>query len=185
MRKTTFTFIFMVLLGGGAISMLNACAYTRPAGQWATLDVPGIYFSGVEMSEVTKDSVYPSLCVEAQNEITAQLSQRLAAQIKPLTFHAPQKHKKTDTENPVLKMTITKCEVDVKQWDASFTYYLSLNAQLTLIDNEQTVMTYSMETYEQVQTDVPNPSFDFSFEEPIARTLILFDNGRVWIAHEN
>jgi len=56
-------------------------------------------------------------------------------------------------------MTITKCEVDVKQWDASFTYYLSLNAQLTLIDND--------------------------FEEPIARTLILFDNGRVWIAHEN
>jgi hypothetical protein len=168
-----------------ALTLLTACAYKRPAGQWTTIDAPGVYFSGVELSEGAKDSVYPELCVEAQNEIQTQLLHRLPAHIKPLAFHAPQKQKKVDVDKTVFNMTITKCEVDAYQWDASFTFYLTLDVRVTLKENNRTLVAYSMKTYEQLHTDIPNPSFDFTFEEPVARTLILFEKGRVWIPNEN
>ncbi len=150
-----------------------------------TIDAPEIYFSGLELKDDVKDSVYPKLCVEAQSEIKAQLMRRLPAQIKPLGFDVSPENKKANADKTVLQMIITKCEVDVQQWNGSFTFYLTLNLQLSLKDSRQSLMSYNMKTYEQLQTAAPDPSFEFTFEEPVARTLILFDNGRVWIPNEN
>lgn len=185
MNKISCVFIIRMLVGGLALSILSACAYQRPPGQWAVIDTPEIYFSGVELNENAKDSTYPKLCVEAQNEIEIQLAKRFPAQIKPLIFYVSKKHKKTDSKETVFQMTITKCEVDVKQWNGSFTFYLTLNVRASLTSNNETLMNYQMQTYEQLQTDIPNPFFDFSFEEPVARTLILFEKNRAWVPNKN
>ncbi len=168
------------LFYGFIIIMLGACAYQRPAGNWVAIETGAIYFSGVELREGAVDSSYPDICREAQKEINRQLVQHLPARVKPLSLQTT----KGGTEAE-FHMTITNCELDVKQWDASFAYYLTLTVDVTLKDNKQILMAYSMETYEQLQTDIPSPDFDFTFAGPVARTLNFFDAGRVWVPTQN
>ena len=173
------------LFYGFIIIMLGACAYQRPAGKWQAIETGAIYFSGVELGEDAVDSSYPDLCREAQKEINRQLVQRLPARIKPLSLQMTKGRMQADMNQAEFHMTITNCELDVKQWDASFTYYLTLMVEITLKDHKQTLMAYRMETYEQLQTDIPSPDFDFSFAEPVARSLKFFDAGRVWVPSQN
>lgn len=178
-------FIVWGLLTGSVVSMLAACAYQRPTGQWVAIKAPGVYFSGVEMSKDARDPGYPDVCVEAQDYIKTELSRRLPPNIKPLVFHVPEKPPRTDEWAAVFQMAITNCKLDVEQSGGLATFYLTLSVGVTLKDNDRTLLAYNMETYEQAQTETLSPSFEFTFEELVARTLMLFDGGRVWIPEQS
>ncbi len=162
------------------VFMLAACAYQRPAGDWHSIKSAILYFSEIELPANAVDPTYPDLCREAKKEMSRQLLKRLPARIKPLALQVTKV-----TGGVEFQMKISNCAVDFKQWDASFTYYLTLNVDVVLKDKKKILMAYSMETYEQLQTDIPSPDFDFTFEEPIARSLNLFEAGRVWVPVKN
>jgi hypothetical protein len=169
--------------------LLHACAYHPPAGQWHELDVSGVTFSGVELKKEIIDSGYPAICHEAQNEIQQQLTTQLKTRIQPLTL-ATSALTSAQQNNALLKIQITQCDVDVQQWDGgsrglTFTYYLELTLNINLTQKNKTLLNYEIESLEQIDTGTSGPDFEFTFEEIIQRTLLLFDGGRFLVPHKN
>lgn len=189
-----FKFFSIVIITTGIFVFLSACAYKQPAGNWQIIDAPGVMFSGVGLTEEAKDKVYPGVCVEAQEEISAELIAALPARVKPLDFTvAPQVHQEsysksshqraTETENlnADFHVKIVHCELESEQTAATFTFYLTLTIQVSLKVADRTVMVYTMKTHEQAKSSTPDPAFEFIFAEPEIRSLMLLDSGRVWV----
>jgi len=168
------------------LSMLTACAYQRPAGHWLTLETPVIYFPAVTLDEKAIDRNYEAVCKAAQSEINHRLSRELAAKITPLRLVTGQAGSTIDSNSAdsnaaVLKLSIKRCEIDVDQSAGSFTYYLTLPVNVSLTQNGKTLLDYRMQTYEQVTIDNPAPEFEFTFAEPVSRTLSLFNGRQLWL----
>jgi len=167
--------------------LLQACAIQPPTGQWHSFNAQNIIFTGVKISEQTLDSGYPDICREAQNEIHKQLNQQLAKRFQPLTFNTsiaspPQ------PDTALLNIQISQCQVDVQQWDGgagglSFTYYLTLKLQINLLYEKQDLLNYEFKILEQIDTDTSGPAFEFTFEEAIQRTLLLFKGRQFLVPH--
>lgn len=164
--------------------LLSGCGYSRPDGKWLSLDATAIYFAGVELTEAGINSNDKTVCMEARDEINAQLAEKLPAKIAPLVLKTDNGAGGGDKKNAILKLRIMRCEIDVDQTGGSFTYYLSLPVKVIFTLNKKTVLDYDMSTYEQVNTDTPGAEFEFTFAEPVARTLLLFDGGRLWLPAE-
>lgn len=79
-----------------------------------------------------------------------------------------------------MPLTIKRSEIDVEQSGGSFTYYLTLPLNVSLTQNNKNLLSYDMDTYEQVNTDTPAPEFEFTFAEPVARTLQLLNGKQLW-----
>lgn len=166
------------LLSSLCLFILSACSYQRPAGKWTTIDASSIYFSGVQLSDEAIDPNYAMVCREARDEIYTQLLQKLPEKIAPLALQTGKIVPAEDTAS--LKIRIKRCEIDVEQSGDSFTYYLTLPLTVSLTQNHENLLSYDMATYEQANTDTPGPEFEFTFAEPVARTLQLFDGRRLW-----
>ena len=158
-----------------AVFLLSSCGYPKIEGQWQPLESPVLVFTGVQLPDKAKDSAYPEVCTEAVKDINEQLSRKLPGKIKPLTLAA---EKPSDNNYAELQMQITECKLDSDQAGDNFSFYLDLNLDISVKDKGVTLMHYSMKTSEQAQTDTPDPSWIFTFEEPFRRTLMLFENGK-------
>jgi len=169
------------LLSNFCLFMLSGCGYSRPDGEWLSIEATEIYFAGVELAEAGINANDKTVCMEARDEINAQLTKKLPAKIAPLVLKTDNGTGSSGNTNATLKLRITHCETDVDQSGGSFTYYLSLPVRVTFTLNEETVLDYDMSTYEQVNTDTPGAEFEFTFAEPVARTLLLFDGKRLWL----
>jgi len=145
------------------------------------MDASDIYFSGVELGDEAIDQSYKATCEEARDEIKGQLINQLPGKIAPLTLNT--------TENPgdksalaaTLRLTITECDIDVDQIGGSFTYYLTLSLKVDVTQNNERLLSYKMDTYEQVRISSPGPEFEFVFTEPVERTLLLFNGKKLWV----
>ncbi len=62
-----------------------------------------------------------------------------------------------------------------------FSYYLTLPVEISLTQNGENLLDYNMNSYEQVTIDTPTPAFEFTFAEPVSRTLLLFSGKQLWI----
>lgn len=147
------------------------------------MDVSEINFSGVELGDEAIDPNYKATCEEARDEIKGQLIDQLPGRIAPLALNM--------TENPgdksalaaALKLTITQCDIDVDQIGGSFTYYLTLSLKIDVTQNNESLLSYKMDTYEQLLINNPGPEFEFVFTEPVARTLMLFNGKQLWVPY--
>lgn len=162
--------------------LLPACAYQPPAGQWNNLNAQSLVFNGVKITPQTLDSGYPDICREAQSEIENQLIRQLPERLLPLTFSTPV----ASPDSVLLSIQIKQCRVDAQQWDGGtnglvFTYYLTLKLHISLQHKNQKILSYDVNTQEQIDTDTSGPAFEFTFEEAIQRTLLLFKGGQVLI----
>jgi len=162
------------------------CAYQRPPGQWVRIDAPAVYFTSVGFGRDAVDPIYTKTCQEAREEIEQQLVRRFPKHLSPLDFYGPKKSPAVKKGLAVFRLEITKCKVEVQQWDVaggepSISFYLTLAVRVRLAVNGRPLLTHAMVTYEQVHTDTPTPLFDFTFTEPVDRTLLLFDKGNVWL----
>ena len=170
-----------LLPGSFFLFAITGCGYQRPAGKWVSIETPAIYFAGVGFGDNAIDPNYPTICKEARDEIYASLVRKLPERIRPLTLNTTGSTDDPRTTAATLKLTITRCEVDVEQSGGSFTYYLSLPLRISFTQNDENLLTYDMDTYEQAHIDAPAPEFEFTFAEPVARTLLLFDGQRLWL----
>jgi len=170
--------------------LLFACAYQPPRGQWITLEAERLYLEDTVLAEGGNTSNYRDVCIEARDEVQAQLLVRLPGRVKPLPLYSSERPEPDlsgeSNSTGRIQMLITNCQVEVQQWDGgggglSFTFYLSFDVKVSVKYGKQVLLMYSMQTFEQVSTDVANPSFEFSFEEPVARTLLLFDGKRLLV----
>jgi len=177
---TCFRYLLSACFG---LAVLTACAYPRPAGHWMTLETRAIYLPPVVIDEKTMDQNYAAVCREAQNEINRQLKRELAAKIKPLALVGG-KAAGVNADVATLKVSIRRCDIDIDQSGGAFTYYLSLPVNVSLTQNGRTLLDYSMDTYEQVSIDTPAPDFEFTFDEPVTRTLLLFNGRQLWIPND-
>jgi len=134
----------------------------------------------VELSDKAIDLSYAAVCQEAKDEITTQLNKNLPGRIAPLSL-IPGKPAPAQETAVILNIQIIRCEIDVEQSGGSFSYYLSLPVKISLTQNGKSLLRYNMSTYEQVSVDQPGPEFEFTFDEPVARTLLLFDGNRLWL----
>ena len=157
--------------------VLPACGYQNPPGQWHEINTSSLYFAGVSINDGAITG-YKDTCLEARQEIEQALARRLPARVAPLAFSATGE---APDNAAVLSLQITRCDIDVDQYGDNFSFYLSLPVQVTLTLNNRTLLDYPLQTFEQLQTDVPNPVYEFSFEEAIARTLLLFDGPQLWL----
>jgi len=160
--------------------MLIGCGYQRPAGKWQLIDAAAIVFSGVTLNDKAIDPNYAAVCQEAKDEITAQLNKRLPDRIAPLSL-ITRKAGSAENDVVILNIQIRRCEIDVEQSGGSFSYYLTLPVKVSVTQNGRHLLNYNMNTYEQVSVDQPSPEFEFTFDEPVARTLLLFDGNRLWL----
>ncbi len=176
--STSFRYL---LLSSFSLSMLTACAYQRPAGHWRLIDASTIYFPAVELEDEAMDSNYAALCKEARDEIHAQLVRELPARIAPLRLTTDKISDEMQSAFATLKLRINRCEIDVDQSGGSFSYYLTLPVEISLTQNGENLLDYRMDTYEQVNIDTPTPAFEFTFAEPVSRTLLLFSGTQLWI----
>jgi len=170
-----------VLLNIFFLFSVMACSYQRPAGKWIFIDASTIYFAGVELDDAAIDPNYVAACEEARDEINAQLIKKLPAKIAPLTLNTAENADNHGAATATLKIKITRCEMDVDQSGGSFSYYLTLPLNVSLTQNKKKLLRYNMNTYEQVNIDNPAPEFEFTFAEPVARTLLLFNGRRLWL----
>jgi len=166
---------------GFFLFMITGCGYQRSAGKWVPMDASAIYFAGVELGDAAIDPNYAAVCKEARDEIHTQLVKQLPKKIAPLNLDITEKSNGVSATTAVLKITISRCEIDVEQSGGSFTYYLTLPINVSLTRNNEGVLSYNMRTYEQVDIDTPGPEFEFTFAEPVARTLSLFDGRQLWL----
>lgn len=166
---------------GFSLFLIAGCGYQQPDGKWVPLHASAIYFAGVELGDAAIDPNYAAVCNEARDEIQAQLVKQLPEKIAPLKLDIRENKNGVSTTTAVLKITISQCEIDVEQSGGSFTYYLTLPVNVSLTRNNEAVLSYTMSTYEQVDIDTPGPVFEFTFAEPVARTLLLFDGRQVWL----
>lgn len=176
--KKQNTAVFKSLIAASLyVCFVAGCAYKPPVGQWQVIDAPGIYFDGVFLDDAAKTSNYASICNEARDEIMAQLSKKIPERILPLKFNV---NKNTNEKNAILKINITQCEIDSDQSGGSFSYYLTLPVTVSVNLGDKNLLTYNMQTYEQISVDQPSPNFEFTFAEPIQRTLVLFNGRKLW-----
>jgi len=163
---------------------LFACAYQPPQGQWVNLDAESLYLQAVVLDKNTMSTSYKEVCAEAGEEIQKQLSEKLPARVQPLQFYRTQAPAQDKTRADI-QILIIDCKVDVQQWDAggggSFTWYLNLDVRVLVSYKESTLLSYNIKTSDQVSTDMPGPLFEFSFEETVARILLLFDGRRLLV----
>ncbi len=159
----------------------TGCGYQRPAGKWILIDTSTIYFSGVELDDEAIDLNYKTVCEEAHDEIKTQLIKRLPAKIAPLVLNTTEEPADKNITTATLKFRITRCEIDSDQSGGTFTYYLTLPVKISVTQNNESLLSYNMNTYEQVQIDQPGPEFEFTFAEPVARTLLLFNGKQLWV----
>jgi len=149
------------------------------------IDVTEIYFAGVELDDEAIDANYEAVCQEARDEIKTQLIKKLPAKIAPLTLNTTQKPADAVVIAATLTLRITRCEIDVDQSQGggggSFAYYLTLPVKVNVTQNNESLIAYNMDTYEQVQIDEPVPEFAFTFSEPVARTLLMFNGKQLWV----
>jgi len=169
------------LLFSSFLFVLSACGYTRPDGNWVLLDASEIYFSGVELGNEAIDPSYKATCEEARDEIKAQLINKLPGKIAPLVLKTTEIPDDKSATAAFLKLEITQCEIDVDQIGDSFTYYMTLPLRVTVTQNNEKLLSYKMDTYEQVQINNPGPEFEFFFTEPVERTLLLFNGKKLWL----
>ncbi len=160
---------------------ITGCGYQRPAGKWVSIDASAIYFAGVTLSEAAIDPNYAAVCKEARDEIYTQLVKQLPEKIAPLNLNTTENSHDISATTAILKLMIARCEIDVEQSGGSFTYYLTLPLKVSLTQNNESILTYNMSTYEQVDIDTPGPEFEFTFAESVARTLLLFDGRQLWL----
>ncbi len=161
------------------------CGYKNPPGQWQILNSSALYFTGVELSADAVSSGYRDTCMEAPQEIEQALIKKLPAQIKPLILYTAKNPPPAGRQTAELKLLVTQCDIDVEQSGGSFTFYLSLPLRITVTENNQVVLDYPLKTYEQVSIDIPDPVYEFTFAEAVARTLLLFKGQQVWQAGES
>jgi len=171
----------------GLLSLtLSGCAgYQNPPGKWIPIEASALYFSGVELADDAVTSGYSDTCIEAQQEIEKELIKRLPAQVTPLKLYTAKTPPAADSKTAELKILITQCDIDVDQYGGSFSYYLSLPLRVSLTVDNQTLLDTSIKTYEQLQTDVPNPIYEFTFAEAVARTLLLFKGEQIWVGNDS
>ncbi|GMR01624.1 MAG: hypothetical protein BMS9Abin19_1030 [Gammaproteobacteria bacterium] len=185
MRIYQWRYFRYFLLTNIFLFVLTGCGYQRPAGKSVLVDATEIYFSGVELDDEAIDPNYKAVCNEARDEIKTQLIKRLPAKIAPLALNTTEKPADTSTTTVTLKLRITRCEIDAEQSQGggggSFAYYLTLPVKVSVTQDDESLLTYNMNTYEQVQIDEPSPEFEFTFEEPVARTLLLFNGKQLWV----
>ena len=179
--STAFRYL---LLGCSILAGLTSCAYQRPSGHWISLETEVITFPAVELDEKDIDANYAAVCKEAQDEINTRLKRELPAKISPLKLLSGKTVAATDKKAATLKLRISRCEIDVDQSGGSFSYYLTLPVDVSLTQNGTSLLDYSMQTYEQITIDNPSPDFEFTFAEPVSRTLLLFNGGQLWIPHD-
>ncbi|VAW70418.1 hypothetical protein MNBD_GAMMA10-3189 [hydrothermal vent metagenome] len=164
---------------------LLSCAYQPPKGQWLTLDAKSLYLQDVAFAQDAKQSNYREVCADARDDIQQKLLAGLSVRAKPLPLYSSHKlpaNLSKGNSRANVQVLISQCQVEVQQWGgASFTFYLSFDLQISVTQREKILLDYSIKTFEQVTTDTPSPAFEFSFEEAIARTLLLFDGGRLLI----
>ena len=170
-----------LLLGCSTLAGLTSCAYQRPNGHWISLKTDVIYFPEVELNEKGIDLNYEAVCKEAQDEINTRLKRKLPAKISPLKLVSGKTVVAANKNVATLKLRISRCEIDVDQSGGSFSYYLTLPVDVSLTQNGTSLLDYSMQTYEQITIDNPAPDFEFTFAEPVSRTLLLFNGRQLWI----
>ncbi len=175
------TYSRSLLLSSLGLFMLTACAYQRPAGHWRLINASTIYFPAVELEDEAMDLNYEAVCKEAQDEIYAQLVRELPAKIAPLSLTTDKISNEMKSIFATLKIRINRCGIDVDQSGGSFSYYLTLPVEISLTQNGESLLDYNMNTYEQVNIDTPTPEFEFTFAEPVSRTLLLFSGKQLWI----
>jgi len=173
-----------VLLSYFFLLTITACGYQRPAGKWVSIDASSLYFSAVELSKDGIDPSYAAVCREARDEINAQLIKKLPAKIAPLILKTTVSTEPSDTTTATLKIILNKCEIDVDQNGGAFHFYLTLPFTVSVTQNQQNILSYNMDSYEQVGTDTPSPDFEFTFAEPVARTLLLFNGDKLWLPND-
>ncbi|HED35805.1 MAG TPA: hypothetical protein ENJ08_16550 [Gammaproteobacteria bacterium] len=164
---------------------LFACAYQPPQGKWIRLDAESLYLEAVVLDKNTMSTNYKNVCVEAGEEIQKQLSEELPARVQPLQFY-PAQTPPQEGPSANIQILITDCKVDVEQWGAgggggAFTYYLDLDVKVLVSYKGSTLLSYNIKISDQVDTDIPDPLFEFSFEEPVVRILLLFDGRRLLV----
>jgi hypothetical protein len=185
MRIQRSPYFYYIWLTTFLLFVLTGCGYQRPAGKWVLIDASEIYFAGVELDEEAIDTNYAAVCQEARDEINTQLIKKLPAKVAPLILNTTQKPADVVTAAATLTLRITRCEIDVDQSQGggggSFTYYLTLPVKVKVTQNNESLVAYNMDTYEQVQIDEPAPEFAFTFAEPVARTLLMFNGRQLWV----
>ncbi len=174
MKICLCTYFRCLLLSSFGLSMLASCAYQRPAGHWQVIDATTIYFPVLELDENAIDPNYEAVCKEARHEIQTQLIRRLPAKITPLGLETDKTASRISATAVTLKIRIDQCEIDVDQAGGTFSYYLTLPLTVSLTQNGKSLLDYNMNTYEQISIDNPSPAFEFTFAEPVSRTLLLF-----------
>ncbi len=165
-------------------SLVGCSGYQNPPGKWLALNASALFFSGVELDDnavTPRTTSYRETCREAAQEIEQKLLKKLPAQISPLVLYSAQKPPPENMKTAELKLLITRCDIDTDQSGGNFSFYLSLPVRLSLTMDEQTLLDYPIKTYEQLQTDVPNPIYEFTYAEAVARTLLLFNGKQVWV----
>ncbi len=169
------------LLCNCLLFLLSACGYQRPDGKWIPLDASGINFSGVELGNEAIDPNYKATCEEARDEIKSQLINQLPAKIAPLVLNTTENLVDKSATVASLRLRITHCEIEVDQIGGSFTYYLTLSLKVDVTQNNENLLSYIMDTYEQLLINNPGPEFEFVFTEPVERTLMLFNGKQLWL----
>ena len=169
------------LLSSLCLLALTGCGYQRPDGRWIQLDASSIQLATVQLDTEAIDPNYAATCEEARDEIYRQLLKKLPEKIAPLTLAAGEVSTEKNADTAALEIRITGCEIDVDQSGGTFSYYLTLPVKVKLTLNEKNLLNYEMDTYEQISVSTPGPEFEFTFAEPVARTLLLFDGKRLWL----
>jgi len=164
-----------------SFTLAGCNGYQNPPGRWLPIEASALYFPGVELADDAVTSGYRNTCIEAQQEIEKELIKRLPEQIAPLKLLTARPSAAADSKIAELKILITQCDIDVDQYGGSFSYYLYLPIRVSITTDNKTLLDASIKTYEQMQTDVPNPIYEFTFAEPVARSLLLFKGEQVWI----
>ncbi len=169
------------LLSSLCLLMLTSCGYQRPDGEWMQLDASTINLTTVQLGIKAIDPNYAATCEEARDEIYSQLLEKLPGKIAPLALAIGETSTGKNVDTATLEIRITRCKIDVDQSGGTFNYYLTLPIKIKLTLNEKNLLNYEMDTYEQVSVSAPGPEFEFTFAEPVARTLLLFDGKRLWL----
>jgi hypothetical protein len=180
-RYFTASCIYSLLL----FTLSSCSGYQNSPGKWVPIEASALYFSGVELADDAITSGYRDTCIEAQQEIEKELIKRLPALLAPLKLYTAETPPAANSKTAELKTLITQCDIDVDQYGGSFSYYLSLPLRISLTVDNQTLLDTSIKTYEQLQTDVPNPIYEFTFAEAVARTLLLFKGKQVWVGNDS
>ncbi len=169
------------LLSSLCLLALTGCGYQRPDGQWIPLDASSIQLAAVQLDTEAIDPNDAAICEEARNEIYHQLLKKLPKKIAPLTLATEEASTGKSADTAALEIRITGCDIDVDQSGGRFSYYLTLPVKVKLTLNEKNLLNHEMDTCEQVSVSMPAPEFEFTFAEPVARTLLLFDGKRLWL----